>query len=96
MGTFFTDEQMQEAIAALENHTPGIWERMKKMAVTPDDPNDEGQALEQGAIVRVLTIVLPKVPFVAQAQDPSEARARLSIDLGNAVRSEIASTKDGS
>ncbi|MBR0990732.1 hypothetical protein JQ580_08405 [Bradyrhizobium japonicum] len=96
MGTFFTDEQMQEAIVALEDHTAGIWERMKKMALTPDDPNDEGQSLEQGAILRVLTIVLPKVPFVAQAQDPSEARARLSIDLGNAVRREIASTKGGS
>ncbi|MFL5236098.1 MAG: hypothetical protein ACJ8EL_00560, partial [Rhizomicrobium sp.] len=80
----------------LEDHTPGIWERMKKMALTPDDSNDEGQALEQSAIVRVLTIVLPKVPFVAQAQDPSEARARLSIDLGNAVRSEIVLAKDGS
>lgn len=37
MGTFFTDEQMREAIAALEDHTPSIWERMKKMALTPDD-----------------------------------------------------------
>lgn len=51
------------------------------MALTQDDPNDERQALEQGAIVRVLTIGLPKVPFVAQDQDPTEARARLSIDL---------------
>ncbi|MCK1267583.1 MULTISPECIES: hypothetical protein [unclassified Bradyrhizobium] len=96
MGTFFNDEQMQEAIAALEDHTPGIWETMTKMALTPDDPRDEGQALEQGAIVRVLTIVLPKLPFVGQAQDPSEARARLSIDLGDAVRAAIASGKDGS
>lgn len=46
--------------------------------------------------LRVLTIVLPMVPFVAQAQDPSEARARLSIDLGDAVRTAIASAKDGS
>jgi hypothetical protein len=38
MGTFFNDEQMQEAIAALEDHTPGIWERMKKMALTPGRP----------------------------------------------------------
>jgi len=93
MGTFFTDEQMQEAIAALEDHTPGIWERMKKMALTPDDPRDEGQEIEQGAIIRVLAIVLPMVPFVAQAQDPFEARARLSIDLGDAVRAAIASPK---
>ncbi|WP_027514118.1 hypothetical protein [Bradyrhizobium sp. WSM1417] len=96
MGTFFTDEQMQEAIAALEDHTPGIWERMKEMALTPDDPHDEEQEIEQGAIVRVLAIVLPRVPFVAQGQDPFEARARLSIDLGHAVRAAIATAKGGS
>jgi len=95
MGTFFTDEQMQEAIAALEDHTPGIWERMKKMALTPDS-RDEGQEIEQGAIVRVLSVVLPRVPFVAQAQDPFEARARLSIDLGDAIHAAIASAKGGS
>ena len=33
MGTFYTDELIQVAIAALEDHTPGIWERMKKMAL---------------------------------------------------------------
>lgn len=93
MGTFYSDDQIQEAIAALEDHTPGIWKRIKKMALTHDDPNDEGQALEHGAIVRVLTIVLPKVPFVAQDQDPTEASARLSIDLGDAVRAAIASAK---
>lgn len=96
MGTFFAGEQIQDAIAALKDHTPGIWERMKKMALTPDAPHDEGQRMEQGAIVRVLTIVLPKVPFVAQAQDRIEARARLSIDLGDAVRAAIASSKGGS
>lgn len=95
MGTFFTDEQMQEAIAALEDHTPGIWKRMKKMALLRDDPHDEEQEIEQGAIVRVLTVVLPKVPFVAQAQDPFEARARLSVDLGHAVRAASASANDG-
>jgi len=48
MGTFFTDEQMQEAIAALEDHTPGIWERMKKMVLIPDDPHkkDKKQSRE--------------------------------------------------
>ncbi|MCP3401866.1 MULTISPECIES: hypothetical protein [unclassified Bradyrhizobium] len=96
MDTFFTDEQTREVIATLEDHTPGIWERMKKMAATPDRPHDEAQELEQGAIVRVLTIVLPMLPFVAQAQDPLEARARLSIDLGDAVRTAVASEKDGS
>lgn len=44
--------------------------------------------------MRVLTIVLPKVPFIAQDQEPFKARARLSIDSGNAVRAEIASAKD--
>lgn len=82
MGTFFTDEQMQEAIVALEDHTAGIWERMKKMALTPDHPNDEVQALEQGAIVRVLTIVLPKVPFVAQGSRSIGGKGTLEYRLG--------------
>lgn len=34
MGTFYTDEQIREAIAALESHSPGIWEIMKKMVVS--------------------------------------------------------------
>lgn len=96
MHKFYSDDQIQEAIAALEDHTPGIWERMKKMASTPDDPHDKEQETELGAIVRVLTMVLPKMSFVAQAEDRNEARARLSIDVGNAVRSAIASARGGS
>ncbi|TYO60763.1 hypothetical protein FXV83_42065 [Bradyrhizobium hipponense] len=94
MGTFYSDDKIQEAIAALEDHTPGIWERMKKMASAPDDPHDKEQEAELGAIVRVLTIVLPRVSFVAQAEDKNEARARLSIDVGNTVRAAIAPAKD--
>ncbi|WP_024507423.1 hypothetical protein [Bradyrhizobium sp. ARR65] len=93
MGTFYTDEQIQEAIGALESNSPGIFERMKKMALITDPLNEE-QEIEQGAILRVLTIVLPAVSFVAQAEDKNEARARLSIDVGNAVRAAIASAKD--
>lgn len=95
MGTFYTEEQIQEAIAALEAHTPGIFERMKKSA-SITNPFDDEQETELGAIVRVLTIVLPQVPFVAQAEDSNEARARLSIDVGDAVRSAIASAKEDS
>ncbi|WP_316168620.1 MULTISPECIES: hypothetical protein [unclassified Bradyrhizobium] len=96
MGTFYTEKQIEEAIAALENNSPGIWERMKKMAALPPEPLTEEEELEQGAIVRVLTIVLPQVSFVAQAQDKNEARARLSIDLGNAVRAAIGPAKKNS
>lgn len=92
MGRFYTDEQVKEAITALENYSPGIFERMKKMALIRS-PHNEEQDLEQGAIVRVLTIVLPEVSFVARADDKNEARARLSIDIGNAVRAAIASAK---
>ena len=95
MGTFYTDEQIQEAITALESHSPGIWERMKKMALITDPLNEE-QEIARTAIVRVLAIVLPKVSFVAQAEDPIKAGAELSIDMGNAVRAAIASAQDGS
>ncbi|OKO74092.1 hypothetical protein [Bradyrhizobium sp. NAS96.2] len=96
MGTFYTDEQIKEAIAALESHTPGIWERMKKRASMWTDPHNEEQEIELTAIVRVMTIVLPKVSFVVQAQDPSKAETLLTLDLGDAVRAAIASAKDGS
>ena len=75
MGSFFTDEHMQEAIAALEDHTPGIWERMMKMALIPDAPHDEEQEIEQGAIVRVLTIALPKLAFRSASGAASQLRA---------------------
>lgn len=41
MGTFYTDEQIQEAIAALEAHTPGIFERMKKSASITNPFDDD-------------------------------------------------------
>ena len=95
MGTFYTDEQIQEAIAALESNSPGIWENMRNMALITDPLNEE-QEIARTAIVRVLTIVLPKVSFIAQAEDKFEAENRLIIDVGNAVRAAIASAQDGS
>ena len=95
MGTFYTDEQIQEAIAALEDYSPGIWESMKKMALIPD-PLDEEQESAKGVIMRALTVVLPKVSFVAQAENKFEAETRLIIDVGNAVRAAIDAAKGGS
>lgn len=89
MGTFYTDKQIQEAIAALESYSPGIWENMKNMARITDPLNEE-QEIALTAIVRVLTIILPNVSFVEQAEDKEEARTRLSLDLGRAVRAAIA------
>ena len=89
MGTFYTDEQIHEAIAALESYSPGIWENMKNAARITDPLNEE-QEIALTAIVRVLTIILPNAPFVAQAEDKEEARTRLSLDLGRAVRAAIA------
>jgi hypothetical protein len=48
MGTFYTDEKIQEAIAALEKHTPGIWERMKSRALKDPFYEDE---IETTAII---------------------------------------------
>ncbi len=78
----------------MKDHAPGIFESMKRMAVITD-PHNEEQEIELTAIVRVLTIVLPEVPFVAQAEYPFETKTRLSIDVGNAVRAAIASAKAG-
>jgi hypothetical protein len=85
MGTFYSDEQVQEIIAALESYSPGIWEIMKKMALV-EDPLDEEHQLEQAAIVRALTVVLPKVSFVVQAENKLEAQNRLLIDVRKSIR----------
>jgi uncharacterized YccA/Bax inhibitor family protein len=89
MGTFYTDDQIQEAITSLESYSPGIWEHMKKMALITD-PFTEEQEVARTAITRALIIVLPKVSFVAQAEDKFDAENRLIIDIGNAVRAAIA------
>jgi len=92
MGTFYTDEQIREAIAVLEDDTAGIWETMKKMA-SVTDPLDEEQQRAKSAIVRALNLVLPKVSFIAQAEDKTNATGRLIIDVGNAVRAATAPDK---
>lgn len=90
MGKFYTDEQIQEAIAALESYSPGIWENMKKMAPITDPLNEE-QERAKTAIVRALTVVLPKVSFVAKAENKFEAENRLILDVRNAVQAAIES-----
>jgi hypothetical protein len=92
MGTFYTDEQIQEAIAALESYLPGIWENMKKIAPITD-PLSEEQERVKSAIVRALTVVLPKVSFVAQAENKFEAENRLILDVRNAVQAAIDAAK---
>ncbi|MHC2627008.1 hypothetical protein ACVIW2_009040 [Bradyrhizobium huanghuaihaiense] len=95
MAAFFTDEQIQEAIAALEKYSPGIWETMKKMALVTDPSTDE-HATEQAAIVRALTVVLPKVTFVVQAQNPFEAQNLLLIDVRKTIWAEVDAAKGSS
>ena len=95
MGTFYTDEQIQEAIVALESYSPGIWENMKKIAPITD-PLSEEQERVKSAIVRALTVVLPKVSFVAQAENRFEAKTRLILDVRNAVQAAIDAAKGGS
>lgn len=95
MGTFYTDEQIREAIAALESHSPGIWEIMKKMALVAE-PDTEEHVAEQSAIVLALAVVLPKVSFVEQAPNPLEAGNLLLIDIRKAIRAEIDGTTGGS
>ncbi|WOH63420.1 hypothetical protein [Bradyrhizobium sp. BWA-3-5] len=63
---------------------------MKKLAPITDPLNDE-QERAKTAIVRALTIVLPKVSFVAQAENRFEAENRLILDVRNAVQAAIES-----
>ena len=93
MGKFYTDDQIKEVIAALENHSPGIFARMQRMVLITDLLNDE-QERELTANSDVLAAVLPLMPFVLQAEDRNEALTQLTIDLSNAVRTAAASAQD--
>lgn len=95
MGKFYTDEQIQEAIAALESHAPGIWENLKETASVTGPLSDEQEKMLT-ACTRVFDIVFPKLPFIARAQDKREATHELSLDLGAAVRAAVASDKAAS
>jgi hypothetical protein len=95
MGTFYTDEQVQEAIAALESYSPGILGKHEEDTLVAD-PLAEEHEIEQSAIVRALTVVLPKVSFVVQAENKLEAENRLLIDVRNAVQAAIDAAKGGS
>jgi hypothetical protein len=88
MGKFYTEEQVREAIAALESYSPGIWERMKTLARIKGRHSHEQEAA-QGDIVRVAGKVLPTMSFVMQAEDPDEAKMLLSLDVGDAVGADI-------
>jgi hypothetical protein len=92
MGKFYTDEQIQQAIAALEEYSPGVWGEMREMAST-EYPLNEEQKITQTSITRILSIVYPKLPFVAQAEDELLATHRLNIDIGAAIRSSLAFNK---
>jgi hypothetical protein len=92
MGKFYTDEQIREAIAALETNSPGIWERMKKLA-SNSAPPDEYHEITLTAVTRVADNTYLKLPFIAQAGDKNIAIHKLSIDVGNTLRSEIAAAK---
>jgi hypothetical protein len=95
MGTFYSDEQIEEAIADLEKFTPGIWKTMLRMAVITDYPTED-QEIARAAITRAMTIVLPRVSFVAGAENKFEAENRLIIDVGNAVRAAIDAARGSS
>ncbi|WP_271023472.1 hypothetical protein [Rhizobium sp. RCAM05973] len=92
MGKFYTEEQIQEAIDALENCSPGIWEKMKIMTST-EYPLSEEQKTLQTSITRIFSIVYPTLPFIAQAENELLATFRLNLDIGAAVRSSLDSNK---
>ncbi len=95
MGTFYSDEQVHEALAALEAYAPGSWNTLKRLA-SISRPHSEEEKRELTSITRVFDIVFPKLQFIARAKDLDEARFELNLDIGNAVRAAIASKRDNS
>jgi hypothetical protein len=96
MGKFYTDEQIQEAIAALERYSPGIWETMKRLTLASSLPPDEEYQTTLGFVSRACGITYPKLSFIAQASDEGDAIFKLTMDMGRALSDAIASEKNGS
>lgn len=93
MGKFYSYEQVQEAVAALEAYAPGSWEALKRLA-SITRPHTEEEEVELTSITRAFDIVFSQLPFIAQARNIGEAKFDLNLDIGNAVRAAIASEQD--
>ncbi len=93
MGRFYTDEQIQEAIAALESHSPGIWEKMKRMALAKY-PLDEEQDTTLTSITLAFQVVYPKLSFIATAEDKLRAEHMLNVDIGAAVTASVSTAAE--
>jgi hypothetical protein len=89
MGKFYTEEQIQEAVAALESNSPGIWDTMLRLASNTAPPDEEHE-LAVTAVIRITGTTYPKLPFIAQAGDKDRAIQELNLDVGNAVRAAVA------
>jgi hypothetical protein len=85
MPTKFTEEQVQEAIAALKCEFPDIWDVLHSCMRDPFADNDEKFA----RISRAMGSTLKKLPFVAQAADPYQAKQQLRRQVTDVARSEF-------
>jgi hypothetical protein len=88
MGRFFPDEQVQEAIDALNQRFPEVWPRIKEILRAPtahDDPRVLANA-------DAFTLTFAQLPFVARITDARErgiARTNLIVDVMNVARAEF-------
>jgi hypothetical protein len=88
MGRYFPDEQVREAIKALNERFPEVWPRIKDILRAPaehDDPRVQANAT-------AFTLTFMQLPFIAAITDARErglARTNLVVDVMDAARAEF-------
>lgn len=81
----FSDEEVQEAIAALKREFPDIWGVLHSCMRNPFADNDEKLA----CISRAKSIAFRKLSFVARTIDPYRAEYQLSAQVDAVASAEV-------
>jgi hypothetical protein len=88
MGKFFSDEEVQEAIALLNQQYPEVWPRIMDILRAPTEPKDPRVLMN----AHLFNITFGQLPFVSEiADDRQRALARLNMitDVMDAARAEF-------
>src|SRR5262245_22644300 len=88
----FSEEQVQEAIAALKREFPGTWERIKEVLQSPFGDND-AKLLEN---TRAMLVTFSGLPFVEKALVPSDENFLLRVRVVDRARMELGLLDPGS
>jgi hypothetical protein len=89
--TYFSDEQIQQAIDALNRGFPEIWERVKDVMRYPFADNDETIT----GNLRAMHLTFSRLPFVAGATGREHAMLAIIGDVPSIAAAEVNANAPG-